>query len=851
MLMAQAWEFKREHLQPAARSHYIIVDGGDQPNVVPQTATIWFYFRERDYELTKEQYDAAALMAQGAALMTGTQVDTIMTVGAAWGRHFSKPVAEATYDNIQRVGLPEWSDDDVRFAEAFQREMGVEVTGLATEIGDLQGPVDLSRSLGGGSDDIGDISWNMPTVTMRYPSNMRGGPGHNWANGIAMATPVAHKGGVAGAKVQALTLLDLFLDGETVAAAWDYFNDVQTAETTYIPFISEHDQPAIWLNEDIMATWRERMRRSTTTLRVTTATSSSSASSIRRSGAARCRRTISRSRPHGRAVPRMSRAPHRPRAAPWVLAAALGLWPGVGQGSMASLAAQDIDVVEMTVADVQAGYRNGDFTAVELTRAFLARIAQYEDHYNAFISMNPDALATAAALDVEYAGTGPRGPLHGVPVVIKDNIDYGGLVTTAGWEGFSSATGGVDMIPDDDAAVVTRLREAGAIILGKTNLPDFAGHGTRTNSTVAGQTLNPYNIDKVPGGSSGGTATAVNASFAVLGLGTETGGSIQNPSSAQALVGIKPTYGLVPARGGGAAERHLRGRRRTDGEDRLRRHARTRRAGRPDRRRPGDVRVGGTDARRGYVAELTATGLEGKRFGLVGVGWRTDWLPLDENTEREYRRAVEVLEGLGAEVVEDPFLGSGFVELYGERSGVPSQGTHDMFVYLQGLGPGAPFNTIEEWEMLSGREYTRGRGGRGRGGEAGSRPPPVPARPSATEEGDAYQAWRHAVRSLFREVLAEHELDGLFFPQSGTPNRNIVEDPERPDFAPNNWAEIPSNIINDLGVPTVTVPFSYYDDGTPFVVAWIGDTWTEAELLAYAHAFEEATRARVAPALSR
>ena len=260
MLMAQGWEFKREHLRPAARSHYIIVEGGDQPNVVPQTATIWFYFRERDYELTKEQYDAAILMAEGAALMTGTEVDTIMTVGAAWGRHFSKPVAEVTYSNIEAVGLPDWSEDDIRFAEAFQREMGVDVTGLADSIRDLRGPVDLSRSLGGGSDDIGDVSWNMPTVTLSYPSNMSGGPGHNWANGIAMATPIAHKGAVAGARVQARTLLDLFLDGETVEAAWTYFNDVQTAETVYTPFISPTDQPAIWLNEGIMARWRPEMR---------------------------------------------------------------------------------------------------------------------------------------------------------------------------------------------------------------------------------------------------------------------------------------------------------------------------------------------------------------------------------------------------------------------------------------------------------------------------------------------------------------------------------------------------------------------------------------------------------------
>ncbi len=260
MLMAQGWEYKREHLRPAARSHYIIVDGGDQPNVVPQTATIWFYFRERDYELTKEQYDAAVLMAQGAALMTGTEVDTIQTVGSAWGRHFSKPVAEVSYANIQRVGLPDWSEDDIRFAEAFQAEMDVDVEGLADSIPELRGPVDLSKSLGGGSDDIGDVSWNMPTVTLRYPANMPGGPGHNWANAIAMATPIAHKGGVAGAKVQALTLLDLFLDGVTVQAAWDYFNDVQTAETVYTPFISETDQPATFLNEEIMGKWRPLMR---------------------------------------------------------------------------------------------------------------------------------------------------------------------------------------------------------------------------------------------------------------------------------------------------------------------------------------------------------------------------------------------------------------------------------------------------------------------------------------------------------------------------------------------------------------------------------------------------------------
>lgn len=259
MLMAQAWEFKREHLQPAARSHYIIVEGGDQPNVVPQRAKIWFFFRERDYELTKAQYDAAILMAEGAALMTGTEIDTIQIVGSAWSRHFNKPVAEATYENIQRVGLPDWSEDDQTLARGLQRELGQEERGLTDSIGDLSGPVDLDRSLGGGSDDIGDVSWNMPTVTLRYPANMPGGPGHNWANGIAMATPIAHKGSLAGAKVQTLTLLDLFLRPELVDEAWSYFNDVQGEEQEYIPFISDTDQPAIFLNEEIMQRYRPLM----------------------------------------------------------------------------------------------------------------------------------------------------------------------------------------------------------------------------------------------------------------------------------------------------------------------------------------------------------------------------------------------------------------------------------------------------------------------------------------------------------------------------------------------------------------------------------------------------------------
>jgi Asp-tRNA(Asn)/Glu-tRNA(Gln) amidotransferase A subunit family amidase len=175
--------------------------------------------------------------------------------------------------------------------------------------------------------------------------------------------------------------------------------------------------------------------------------------------------------------------------------------PASGRPPVTSPAgAPGVDVVELTVEKIQADYAARRYTAVQLTQTFLDRIARYEDHYNAFVSMNPQAIAEARALDAELARTGPRGPLHGVPIVVKDNIDVGGLVTTAGFNGFSAATGGVDLIPTYDAAVVERLRKAGAIILGKTNMPDFAGNGTHTRSSVAGITLNPYAVDRIPGG---------------------------------------------------------------------------------------------------------------------------------------------------------------------------------------------------------------------------------------------------------------------------------------------------------------------------------------------------------------
>lgn len=259
-LMDVGWNFRREHLRLQQRSHYVIPNGGDQPNVVPQNAAVWYYFRETDYPHIKQLWDIGDKMAQGATLMTNTTF-TERVLGSAWPPYFNKAIAETMNANIQKIGLPEWSEADQTLAKALQKELGVPQKGLATKLDELRGPIPEERKMGGGSDDIGDISWNVPTVTLRYPSNIPNLPGHNWANGIAMATPIAYKGILAGAKVQAMTVVDLLLHPEIVQQAWDYYRNVQTKDVKYTPLMRPQDQPALWLNEKTMELYRPEMKK--------------------------------------------------------------------------------------------------------------------------------------------------------------------------------------------------------------------------------------------------------------------------------------------------------------------------------------------------------------------------------------------------------------------------------------------------------------------------------------------------------------------------------------------------------------------------------------------------------------
>lgn len=269
-LMNIGWNFRREHLELTQRSHYVISDGGDQPNVVPSKASVWYYFRERTYPDIKKLFDVGVKIAEGAALMTDTKF-TYEVLGSAWPGHFNKPIAAAMYENIRGIGLPTWSEDDQLLARATQIEMkSNKIEGLAVKLDSIGLPAEVKPvmmggrqmiAMGGGSDDIADISWSLPTVVLRYPSNIPNLPGHHWSNAISMATPIAHKGIIAGAKAEATTLIDLFMKPELLQASWAYYKNEQTKEIQYTPLVGPKDFPAVHLNKDIMGKFKPELQK--------------------------------------------------------------------------------------------------------------------------------------------------------------------------------------------------------------------------------------------------------------------------------------------------------------------------------------------------------------------------------------------------------------------------------------------------------------------------------------------------------------------------------------------------------------------------------------------------------------
>jgi aminobenzoyl-glutamate utilization protein B len=256
--MNLAWNMRREHLPVTQRSHYVISSGGAQPNVVPGQASVWYYFREQDFARIRELYDTGNTISEAAAKATGTTVSR-RVLGYAAPNHGNRPVAEVIHANVKAIGMPHWSAEDQAFAKAVQQANGFTLKPLPTEVAPISTPESRGPSTGGGSDDIGDIMWTVPTATIFFPANIPNTIGHHATAAMAMATPIAHKGVVNGAKVLATSILDLVTTPALIASAKDYFDNVQLKDRKYDPLLTPQDQPAIHLNAELMERMRPKM----------------------------------------------------------------------------------------------------------------------------------------------------------------------------------------------------------------------------------------------------------------------------------------------------------------------------------------------------------------------------------------------------------------------------------------------------------------------------------------------------------------------------------------------------------------------------------------------------------------
>ena len=257
-IMDVAMNFRREHLPLSQRTHYVISNGGGQPNIVPGIASVWYYFRDYTFDRVKELYDIGNRTADAAAMATDTTVEHKL-LGTAAPNYGNKPMAELAQANIEAVGMPKWTADDQAFAKQVQEAQHFKIEPLKDKVTPLKVEPEDRIQTGGGSDDIGDIMWTLPTITIRYPSNIPNTIAHNVTAAMAMATPIAHKGAIAGAKAVALTVLDLMTTPEELTKAKAYFDTDQQKYDHYKPFLSASDVPAVHINDDYMRTYRPLM----------------------------------------------------------------------------------------------------------------------------------------------------------------------------------------------------------------------------------------------------------------------------------------------------------------------------------------------------------------------------------------------------------------------------------------------------------------------------------------------------------------------------------------------------------------------------------------------------------------
>ena len=473
--------------------------------------------------------------------------------------------------------------------------------------------------------------------------------------------------------------------------------------------------------------------------------------------------------------------------------------------------------LEATIPRLQRAMRTGRITSLELVDFYLARIAAYDDAgpaLNALISINPHARDEAAALDAERAGSGPRGPLHGIPLVVKDNIDTAEMATTAG----NLVLG--HFRPAQDAFQVRKLRTAGAIILAKTNLPEFAS-SWETWSPVGGQTLNPYDTSRSPGGSSGGTAVAVTANFAVAGLGTDTCGSNRLPAGLNNLYSLRPTRGLS-SRAGVVPY--------SSTADEVGPMARSVR----DLAIVLDATAGADPAdpttvplTTSFVGAIAADGLEGRRIGVLDLSLLGDPINDRRDLDGRWQQALGELEANGAELVDVTFGGHHGHDVIGEFLDEFPYALAD-YLTAEPTAPRRAFARIMT-ELDAGVM-----------GED-----PDAADIKARDTKPHTKAYRHALsmrNSLSRDIetlMDDHDLDALAYPVSSTT--------ALPLHSSNGAAHSDCALAAVAGLPALAVPVGFTSDGLPVGLELLGRAFDEGTLISIAAGYEAHTDHRRLP----
>ncbi len=491
------------------------------------------------------------------------------------------------------------------------------------------------------------------------------------------------------------------------------------------------------------------------------------------------------------------------------------------------MAQASFKIIEATIDEIHAGYKAGTLTCRQVVQMYLERIEAFDKsgpHINALITVNKDALNIADRLDEAYKTSGLAGPLHGIPLVIKDQADVKGMPTTLGSLLFK------DYYPDRDSFVAEKLRQAGAVILGKATLGELGGGDT--HGSLFGSTRNPYDTERTVGGSSGGSAAVVSANFATVAVGQEGLASIRRPSTWNCIVGMRPSAGLVSRGGVYGCWPEVFGS--------LGPMARTVK----DLTTLLNVMVGYdaedpiTARAVGHIPDtfaqfLKKDGLKGARFGILREPIGLNSEPDSEDfrkVQEVFDKAVGELKVAGAEIV-DPIVIPDIKELLTKRSGGPGE-TAASFKNYFGRSARAPFKTPEEamahpdFAKVVKRSQDR-----------------LKRKPDATKHYESLKA-QNQLMTNFLKVMADHRLDAIVH-KTVEHQPTLIKDGIAPPFVDQKGAPHLNTFL--VYVPTITVPAGFTRDNLPAGLCFIGRPYDDGNLIKFAYAYEQATHHRRPP----